>query len=251
MIPLRLLFCWAAVVAGMPAAGAAEVRVFAAASLSDALREVAPLYTAATGDVLVFNFGASGTLARQIKEGAPADVIFPADEMRMDQLEAGGLLLEGTRRPLLANSLVLIVPAEGGADLAGLHDLALAPVRRVAIGEPATVPAGTYAKQHLIALGLWGAIEAKLVPLDNVRAVLAAVASGNVDAGFVYRTDALISRDVKIAVEVPVAEGPRITYPIAVLREAKQADKARAFIAFLATNEIQAVFARLGFRTDP
>lgn len=226
---------------------AAELRVYAAASLSDALKEVAPLHAKATGDTLVFNFGASGALARQIKEGAPADVIFSADELRVDQLEQAGLLLPGTRRTVLANALVLVIANESGAPVATLADLAKPEVRHIAIGEPATVPVGTYAKQHLEKLELWTPLSAKFVPLDNVRAVLAAVEAGNAEAGFVYKTDALISKKVTVAVEVSLADGPRITYPVAVVKETKSPEAAQAFAIYLAGPEAQAVFAKYGF----
>lgn len=247
---LRLLPFVAAALCAV-ACSAADLTVFAAASLSDALKELAPAYTQATGDTLRFNYGASGTLARQIREGAPADVIFSADELRVDQLEKAGLLAPGTRRTILANQLVLVVAAEGGASVPTLGDLAKADVKRLAIGEPATVPVGTYAMEHLQKLGLWSQVSSKCVPLDNVRAVLAAVEAGNVDAGFVYRTDALISKKVRIAVEVPQAEGPKITYPAAALRDAPSPAAAAKFVAFLAGPEAQAVFARYGFLPAP
>jgi molybdate transport system substrate-binding protein len=229
------------------AASATELTVFAAASLSDALKEIAPAYTKATGDTVRFNLGASGTLARQIKEGAPADVFVSADELRVDQLEKAGLLLSGTRHTILANQLVVIVAAANGARVASLADLAKVDVRRIAIGEPATVPVGTYTKEHLERLGLWTQVTGKCVPLDNVRAVLAAVESGNADVGVVYRTDALISKKVRIAVLVPLAEGPRITYPVAVVRSTKAPDAAKAFAVFLAGPEAQKIFAKFGF----
>jgi molybdate transport system substrate-binding protein len=229
------------------AASAAELTVFAAASVSDALTEIAPAYTRATGDTLRFNFGASGTLARQIKEGAPADLILSADELRVDQLEKAGLILPGTRQTILANQLVVVVAAENGAAIPALADLAKPAVRRIAIDEPATVPAGTYAKQLLEKLGLWTLVSEKTVPLDNVRAVLAAVEAGNAEAGFVYRTDALISKRIRVAVLVPLAEGPKITYPVAVVRSTKEPAAAKAFAAFLARPEAQKVFAKFGF----
>ena len=228
-------------------ASAAELTVFAAASLSDALKELAPAYTKTTGDTLRFSFGASGTLARQIKEGAPADVILSADELRVDQLENAGLLAAGSRRTILTNLLVLVVSAEDGAPVAALPDLVKPEVKRIAIGEPATVPVGTYTKEHLQKLGLWSQVIDKCVPLDNVRAVLAAVEAGNADAGFVYRTDALASKKVRIAVLVAPADGPKITYPVAVVRDAKEPAAAAKFVAFLAGPEAQAVFAKYGF----
>lgn len=247
----RFLSLAAAALFAAVAASAAEVTVFAAASLSDSLKELTPLHTKATGDTLRFNFGASGALARQIKEGAPADVIISADELRVDQLEKAGLLAAGTRRTILANLLVVVVGAEGGAPVAALPDLAKGDVKRIAIGEPATVPVGTYTKEHLQKLGLWAHVIDKCVPLDNVRAVLAAVEAGNADAGFVYRTDALISKKVRIAVAVPQTEGPKITYPAAALRDAQDPAAAARFVAFLAGSEAQAVFAKYGFLPAP
>ncbi len=228
-------------------AAAAEVTVFAAASLSDAMKELAPLFTKTTGHTLRFNFGASGALARQIKEGAPADVIFSADELRVDQLGKAGLLLAGTRRTVLANTLVVVVPADGGVPVKSLGDLARPELRRIAIGEPATVPVGTYTKEYLQKTGDWKKIIDRLVPVDTVRAVLTAVESGNADAGFVYKTDALISRKVRIAIEITGSEAPHITYPVAVLKEARQPEAARAWIVYLAGEEAQKVFAKHGF----
>lgn len=231
----------------LPCARAAEVTVFAAASLSDSLKELAPRFKAGSGHTLRFNFGASGTLARQIKEGAPADVIISADELRVDQLEKAGLLLPGSRRTVLANLLVLVVDASGPALVASLQDLSKPEIRRIVIGDPATVPVGTYTREHLQKLGLWKALIDKMVPVDNVRAALAAVEAGNAEVGFVYRTDALISRKVRIAVEVARLEGPSITYPAAVLRDAPQSEAARAFVEYLSSTEAQAVFVKYGF----
>lgn len=242
-------FCLIPFIAAVAAmtASAVEVTVFAAASLSDAFKEIAPMYAKASGGTLRFNFGASGALARQIKEGAPADVIYSADELRVDQLEKAGLLLPGTRRTLLANTLVVVVSAEGGAAVKALADLGKVEVRRIAIGEPASVPVGTYTKEYLQMTGDWNKLIDKMVPLDTVRAALAAVETGNAEAGFVYKTDALISKKVKIAIEIPLAEGPKITYPVAVLKDAKQPEAAKKLIEFLAGQEAQMVFAKFGF----
>lgn len=234
-------------VVGASAAGAAELNVFAAASLADALREIAPLHAKATGDRLRFNFAASGTLARQIREGAPADVFLSADVQRIDRLQGEGMVILDTRRDLLSNQLVLVVAAEDGAKVSTLSQLGGDAIRRIGIGDPATVPAGAYTRAHLEHAGLWPALEQKTIPLANVRAVLAAVASGNVDAGFVYRTDALASSRVRIAVEVPIDEGPRIVYAVAVIGETRVPEAARAFVEFLAEPEAQVVFGRHGF----
>lgn len=232
-----------------PLLRAAELTVFAAASLSDSLAEAAPRFTAATRHTLRFNFGGSGALARQITERAPADVFISADELRLDRLTAAKHLLVETRRTLLANTLVLIVDIapDGDAALSSLSELRSPAFRRIAIGDPATVPAGTYAKQYLEKLGLWEPVRAKLLPVDSVRGALAAVESGNADAGFVYKTDALGSKKVRIAFEVPLAEGPRIAYPAAVVADSKHTDAARALIAWLGAPEAQAVFAKHGF----
>lgn len=225
----------------------AELNVFAAASLSDALRELAPAYETKSGDKLRFNLGASSALARQIKEGAPADVFFSADEAKMDELARAGLIAADTRVTLLSNTLVIVVHATDGAKVATPADLATDAVRRLALAEPQSVPAGIYAKEYLLKFSLWPQVADKVVPTENVRACLAAVESGNVDAGIVYKTDALISKKVKISFEVPTAEGPKIAYPLAVTAASKHADAARRLVAFLASAEAHAVFSKYGF----
>ena len=230
---------------------AADLNIFAAASLSDALKEVARTYEPVSGDKLVFNLAASSTLARQIKEGAPADLFFSADEAKMDDLAKAGLIAADSRLSLLSNTLVIVVNTEGGATITTPTDLAKPAVGRVALAEPQTVPAGIYAKEYLQRIGLWKQIIDKVVPTENVRACLAAIESGNVDAGIVYRTDALISKKVRIAYEIAVAEGPKISYPLAVMKESKHADAARKFAAYLASAEACAVFAKYGFLPAP
>ncbi len=229
------------------AARAAELNVFAAASLSDALRGIAQSYERASGDKLHYNFGASSTLALQIRQGAPADVFFSADEAKMDDLAKANLLASDTRRSLLSNALVIVVHPDGGAAIHAPADLAEPAIRRLALAEPQTVPAGIYAKAWLQQRGLWEKVSARVVPTENVRASLAAVEAGNADAGIVYKTDALVSKKVKIAYEVPAADGPKISYPLAVLQDAKQADAARRFAAYLAGPEARAVFVKYGF----
>ena len=223
----------------------------AAASLSDALTEIVRSYESATGDKPILNLAASSALARQIQAGAPADVFFSADEAKMDDLAAAGLIVADTRRTLLSNTLVIVVNAENGAAVATPSDLAGPAVGRLALAEPQTVPAGIYAKDYLQKVGLWDQVRRKTVPTENVRACLAAVEAGNADAGIVYRTDALASKKVKIVFEVPAAEGPKITYPVAVLRDARQAAAARSFVAHLTSPEAAAVFAKYGFLPAP
>ena len=217
---------------------AAEVHVSAAASLSDALKAIAADYEKTCADKIVFNFGASGILARQIEEGAPADLFLSADEARMNALQEKKLIDPKTRVSILSNVLVLVVPDQGGTS-----DLTKA--GSIAVGDPASVPAGTYTREYLQKAGLWERLQPKLVPMENVRAVLAAVAMGNVDAGFVYRTDAMISKHVRVAREI--ADGPRISYPFAVTADAQSAKAARHFLAYLQSRHALEVFRSFGF----
>jgi len=220
--------------------------VFAAASLTDALKQVAADYEKSSGDQVVFNFAASGTLERQIEAGAPADIFFSADETKMDALAAKGLLVNDSRHDLLGNALVIVTPAENTA-IHSPSDLTNAAVQRLALGELKSVPAGAYAKAWLEKLSLWPALESKVIPCENVRAVLAAVETGNVDAGIVYKTDAAISKKVKVAYEVPAADAPKISYPLALLKDAPQPEAAKKFIAYLDSEAATAVFKKFGF----
>lgn len=226
-------------------ASAADLQVYAAASLTDALKEIAPEYEKATGDRLVLNLGASSTLARQIQEGAPADLFLSADEEKMNGLEREKLLLPGARRSVLSNTLVVVVPVDSGLKISG--PAGLAAVRALALAEPKTVPAGIYAREYLQKKGLWDRIASRVVPTENVRAALAAVESGNADAGIVYKTDAGISKKVKIAYEVPKAESPRISYPFAVLAGSGRKEAARRFLDYLHSPSALKVFRKHGF----
>jgi molybdate transport system substrate-binding protein len=234
------------VAAAVPAA-AAEVTVFAAASLTDALKEIATAYEGSSGDKLVFNFGASSILARQIQEGAPADLFFSADEAKMDSLAKGGLVAKETRRSLLSNTLVIVVSADSTLTVATPADLATSKVRVLALAEPQSVPAGIYAKEWLKDQKLWARVIDKVVPTENVRAALAAVESGNAEAGIVYKTDAGISKKVKIAYEVPAAGGPKISYPLAMVAASKHREAASKLLAYLESPAALDVFRRYGF----
>lgn len=237
---LALLTFW------LPLHGA-EVTVFAAASLTESLNEIAAAYEIKSADRIIFNFGASSTLARQIEEGAPADIFFSADEAKMDRLEGKGLILKETRKSFLSNSLVIVVAADGGAMIESPKDLVTDKVKRLALAEPNSVPAGIYAREYLEKQHLWSAVEAKVVPTENVRGALAAVEAGNVEAGIVYKTDAAISRKVKVACQIPARDAPDIRYPAAVVRGSKRLDAAKAFLEYLATEEAGKVFEKHGF----
>jgi molybdate transport system substrate-binding protein len=231
---------------------AAEVTVFAAASLTDALQRIAADYEKSSGDKIVFNFAGSGTLARQIEAGAPADIFFSADEAKAEELEKKGLLISETRQSLLGNTLVLIT-APDNTTIHSAAELTNADVQRLALGDVKGVPAGTYAKAYLDKMRLWPAVEPKVVTCESVRAVLAAVNSGNVDAGFVYKTDAAISKSVKVVFEVPAADVPKISYPLALLKDAPQPAAAKKFIGYLVSKSAAAVFEKFGFivRSSP
>ncbi|HSP07579.1 MAG TPA: molybdate ABC transporter substrate-binding protein [Acidobacteriota bacterium] len=234
------------ILAGPCALWAADLQVFAAASLTEVLTDIAGQYQRTTGDRITFNFAASSLLARQIAEGAPADLFFSADEEKMDGLQKKGLIVNETRKSLLSNTLVIVIPFDSRATVESPQKLAQSNWK-IALAEPKTVPAGIYAKAYLQKIGIWTNVIDRLIPTENVRAALAAVESGNVDAGIVYKTDAGISTRVKIAYEVPIAEGPKISYPLAVLRDSKNMEAAKRLAAYLASTEALSVFKRYGF----
>ena len=226
---------------------AAEITVSAAASLTDALKQIATNYEKHSGDKIIFNFGASSLLAQQIAAGAPADIFFSADEAQMNRLEKNNLIDPATRKNLLGNSLVVIVPSNSTLQIKSANDLTNSDVKQIALADPKAVPAGVYAKAWLAKLQLWPAVEPKVVPTENVRTALAAVASGNVDAGVVYKTDAAISKKVKIAYEVPRAVGPDISYPVALVKGSSHPDAAKKFLDYLSSKEAGQVFTQYGF----
>jgi molybdate transport system substrate-binding protein len=232
---------------GVSAIRADEIEVFAAASLTDALKEIGADYEKASGDKVLFNFAASSTLALQIKAGAPADIFFSADEAKMDDLTKHDLIVADSRKDLLSNTLVIVVPADSTAAITSAKDLANASFAKIALGETKTVPAGIYAKEYLTKIGIWDQIAPRVIPTESVRAALAAVETGNVDAGIVYKTDALHSKKVKTAFEIPQAEGPAITYPVALVAGSKHADAAKKFLAFLEQPDALKIFEKYGF----
>jgi molybdate transport system substrate-binding protein len=229
---------------------AEEVEVFAAASLTDALEEIATDYEKETGDKVIFNFAASNTLAVQIKAGAPADVFFSADEAKMDDLEKQNLLVLKSRKDLLTNSLVIIEPNDSQISLKTPGDLVAPEFKKIALGETNSVPAGIYAKWYLQKIKIWDQVAPRVIPCDSVRSTLAAVETGNVDAGIVYYTDALQSKKVKIAYRVSAVEGLAIVYPVAVLLSSSHQVAANRFVEFLDEGDSLLKFEKLGFATD-
>jgi molybdate transport system substrate-binding protein len=228
---------------------AADVNVYAAASLTDALKEVGASYGKQSGDAVRFNFAASSTLARQIEEGAPADIFFSADHAQMDRLERGGHIETASRRDLLGNTLVVIAPAETALNLSSVEDLRQ--VNRIAVGDPKLVPVGAYARAYLERAGLWQELQPKIIPTENVRAGLAVVASSNADAGFVYATDAAVSKNVKIVLRVAPEEGPPIRYPAALVKRGGREARAEKLLAYLSSEDARTVFRRFGFLLPP
>ena len=221
--------------------------VSAAASLTDVLREIADTYKQANAEKqITYNFGGSGTLQRQIENGAPVDVFISAAAEPMDALEKQDLLLPGNRIDLLTNTLVLIAPKERN-DLQGFADLARGDVKHIAIGEPRTVPAGFYAVECLSAQNLLPSLQPKLVRLLDVRQVLAAVGTGNADAGLVYQTDAMSSDRVRTVASAPAGSHRAIKYPVAVVRRSKQPEEAREYVTFLRSVPARKIFEKHGF----
>jgi molybdate transport system substrate-binding protein len=246
-VTMRFLILVAAALLGGRAL-AADVAVQAAASLTNAFRDLAPLFeTAHPGMKLQLNFGASGALLQQIAKGATADVFASADEETMDQAQSQRLIDSAQRKDFVGNTLVVIAPAATTAAAPKtLADLDRPAITRVAIGLPASVPVGRYTQDVLEAASLWKAIEPKMIRANNVRQALDYVSRAEVDAGFVYATDAALMPDkVRVAFTVPTAKP--IRYPVAPLADAPNAAGARQFVAFLFTPAAQAVLMKYGF----
>lgn len=240
----------AALLAATPLAARAQT-VMAAASLTDAIKQLAAQWTAAGHPAPKLVFGASSSLARQIEQGAPADIFISADEQWADDLQSKDLLDTASRRDVLGNTLVLIAPASApggpipigpGTDLMAR----IGPEQRLAVGETSSVPAGIYAKQALQTLGLWESVRDHLVPAESVRVALVFVARAEAPLGIVYATDAAIDPGVKIVGTFPEDSHPPITYPFALTRQATSPD-AKALFAFLTGPDAAATYKQLGF----
>lgn len=243
---IRLLLAVLLVIAA-PAARAAGLTIFAAASLTDALKDVATLWQARGHAGVTFSFAASSTLAQQIIHGAPADVFASADTDWMDKAVQAGRINAATRFDLAGNRLVLVAQGDHKVDLsssAGLLNL-LGPSGRLAVGDPNGVPAGIYARQALTKLGLWSVVQDRLAPADSVRSALLLVAHGETPAGIVYETDIKATPALKIAAVFPADSHDRIVYPIAATKRARP--EAADFLAFLQTPDAHDVLLHYGF----
>ena len=244
---IKVFFLAIVLLSGAVSAQAAELQVYAAASLTDALTEIGKNYEEVSGDKVFFNFAASNLLARQIQEGAPADLFISADEEKMDGLEKKKWIVPETRISLLSNTLVVVAEKESALWLQSPKELAETKIKKIALAEPQSVPAGIYAKKYLKAIGIWDQVIDRIIPAENVRAALAAVEYGNVDVGIVYKTDAFISKRTQVIYEVPLAECPKISYPFAVVSHSKQPQNAKKFLDYLASTEGSSIFKKFGF----
>ncbi|GGJ12502.1 molybdate ABC transporter substrate-binding protein [Paenibacillus hunanensis] len=225
-----------------------ELTISAAASLTDSLKEIQALYAKKYPNViLTFNFGASGTLQKQIEQGAPADLFLSAGSKQMKALVDEKLISADRTVNLLTNELVLVVPKDSTTSITSIADLKGDSIKRLAIGTPESVPVGMYAKQVLEKSGEWDTLQPKLVQTKDVKQVLSYVETGNADAGFVYKTDALESQGVKIAFTASEDSHDPIVYPIGVLSSTTHREDAALFYAYLQTQEALDVFAKYGF----
>jgi molybdate transport system substrate-binding protein len=229
-------------------AQSATILISAAASLKDALQEIDKGFTAANPSIKVnYNFGSSGALQQQIEQGAPADVFISAATKQMDNLARKNLILKSTRRNLLTNRLVLVVPSNSNLKIDSFRDLTNPEFKRIAVGEPRSVPAGQYSEEVFNKLGILNEVKPKLVFANSVRNVLAAVETGNADAGIVYTTDAKISDKVKAIVTAPENLHSPIVYPMAVVAASKNPAAARAYTSYLTKAPARSIFEKFGF----
>jgi molybdate transport system substrate-binding protein len=232
-------------VAALLQASPAPITVSAAVSMTEALEEVAAAYRAAGGGPVTFNFAGSNVLARQIVNGAPVDVFVSADAAQMDLVEKADLIVAGTRAVVAGNRLVLVVGAQN--PVRSVRDLVGPSVRRIAVGDPAAVPAGVYARQYLERLGLWRPLEPKIVPTANVRAAVTAVQNGSADAAFVYGTDVRLGSGIIVAATIDGPAGPTIVYPGCVLKTSRQPAAAARFLEFLRSGAGRDILQKHGF----
>lgn len=226
-----------------------ELNVAAAASLTDVMKEIAVEYQKVNPSVkLVFNFGSSGALQQAIENGGHTDLFFSAAQKQMNALEASKNLVEGTRRDLLINEVVLITPQADGKAINDFSELTKDEIKKIALGEPKGVPVGQYSEEILTKLGLWEKIKSKFVFGSDVRQVLSWVSTGNADCGIVYATDAAVTKDVKVVCKAPKDTHKPVIYPAAVIKDTKNLEAAKAFLDFTASEKGKALFVKYGFK---
>lgn len=249
---LLLLFCFMSIVSLAGAASAeTEIIVSAAASLTNSFGEIAKKFESANPGIRVVpNFAASGALLQQIEKGAPADVFASADQKTMDQAAEKKLILPDTRKDFAGNEIVMIVPAASKLAIKSLNDVSRKEVEKISVGNPDIVPAGRYAKEALIGEGLWDVLTPRFIFGDSVRQVLDYVSRGEVDAGFVYATDAAIAKE-KVKLIAEASKHQPIRYPIAIISSTKNREAAARFIGFVLSDEGQDILSRYGFKRPP
>lgn len=226
-----------------------ELHVAAAASLTDAMKEISSAYEKNNPAVkIIFNFGSSGALQQAIENGGKTDLFFSAAQKQMDALEKSGNLAEGTRQNLLENEVVMIVPSDSDKNISAFEDLTQENIQRVAIGEPKGVPVGQYSEEILTALNILDAVKAKAVYGSDVRQVLSWVETGNVDCGIVYATDAAVSDKVKIVAVSPRDSHKPVIYPAAIINTTKNLDAAKNFLDFVKSDAAKKIFEKYGFK---
>lgn len=226
------------------------LNISAAASLKDSMDEIKQLYAAEKSNVkLTLNYGSSGTLQKQIEQGADVDVFISAAPKQMDALESKDLIVKDARNDLLLNDVVLVVPNDA-SKVTSFNDLTTDKAKQIAIGEPKSVPAGQYAEEVFTKLGILDKIKTKAVYAKDVKEVLAWVETGNVDAGIVYATDAKVSNKVKIAATAPSDSHKAVVYPAAVIKSSKNGDSSKDFMKFLTSDKAKTVFEKYGFKVN-
>jgi molybdate transport system substrate-binding protein len=225
-----------------------EIIISAAASLTDAMNELIVAYQKVKPDITVTpTYGSSGSLQKQIEQGAPADLFASASPKQMNELEKEGLLLEGTRKNFAENTVVLIIPA-GAKGISAFTDAGTDKIKQIALGEPTSVPVGQYAEQVFTSLNILDKVKAKAVYAKDVRQVLSYVEMGEVDAGVVYATDAAISKKVTVVAIAPEGTHKPVIYPAAVIKDSRHPDAAKGFLKWLSSSpEAGKILVKYGF----
>lgn len=245
---LAIVFALSSLQASAPESTKEEILVSAAASLKNAFEEIGKLHEKRTGVRVRFNIGASGLLQKQIEAGAPVDVFASAGSSQMDILEAKGLIVPETRRNFAGNALVLIIPARSKLQLRSFKDVERPEVRRLAVGNPKTVPAGQYARESLESVGSWAGLQPRIILAENVRQVLDYVVRGEVEAGIVFASDVPTAHgQVVVAARAPERSHNPILYPIAIVKDTAKRGIAQRFVDLALSNEGQAILSRHGF----
>lgn len=225
-----------------------ELLVSAAASLTDVLEELKTIYKEKSPETtLNFTFSGSGALQAQIEEGAPVDVFMSAAQKQMDALEQGGHIKKDTRKTLLVNKVVLITPKDSDLGIVSFDDIAKEEIKKIGVGDPASVPVGQYSEEIFNNLGIKDSINEKLVLAPDVRTVLNWVETGDVDLGLVYATDVMTTDKINIVSEAPEESHKEVSYPVAVIKDSKHIEASKAFLDFLSTDEAKGIFEKYGF----